>query len=107
MLRGASGCLWGGDLPRLGVALVDAGGLLLLAGHGGTSAIALDVDLQDDGVVDKAIDRGERHGGIAEAVEMPRRLTGESLKSGWLTRIIPSMATPILSATDALDGDRR
>jgi hypothetical protein len=64
-------------------------------------------DLHDDGMVQQPVEQRGGDDGVAEAVEMPRRLTGESLKSGWLTRIIPSMATPILSATDALDGDRR
>ena len=69
--------------------------------------VAGTLDVDDDGVVEQPVQQGGRDHGIAEAVEMPRRLTGESLKSGWLTRIIPSMATAFLSATDGLDGDRR
>ena len=45
------------------------------------SAVALDVHLEDCGVVDEAVDRGERHRLIAEHMGMPRRLIGESLGS--------------------------
>jgi len=34
--------------------------------EGGAAAIALDVDLQDGGVVDEPVDGGERHGVIGE-----------------------------------------
>ena len=37
---------------------------------------------------------------------MPQRLTGESLRCGWLIRTIPYMASAFRSATDARDGDR-
>jgi hypothetical protein len=88
-----------GGLPRV-TGLRQQVGVL-------TQSVAGALDLHDDGVVQQPVEQGGGDDRIAEAVEMPRRLTGESLKSGWLTRIIPSMATPILSATDALDGDRR
>jgi hypothetical protein len=45
-------------------------------------------------------------GGIAEHFGMPQRLTGESLRCGWLTRTIPSTASAFRSVTDARDGDR-
>jgi hypothetical protein len=50
----------------LAVALVVAGVALLLSRDGRTPAVAFDVHLQDDGVVDQAIDSGECHGGIGE-----------------------------------------
>lgn len=34
--------------------------------EGSAAAVALDVHLEDGGVMDQAIDRGERHGGIGE-----------------------------------------
>ena len=37
---------------------------LLFAFQRGAATIAVDVDLEDRGVVNKAIDSGERHGGI-------------------------------------------
>jgi hypothetical protein len=38
-------------------------------------------------------------------VEMPQRLIGESLRSGWLTRIIRCMAPAFRSAIGDRDGD--
>ena len=51
---------------KRGVALAVADGALLLAGGGGALAVALDVHLQDDDLVDEAVDGGEHHGGIGE-----------------------------------------
>ena len=50
----------------------------------------------DDAVEDRVADRR-----IAEP------LIGESLRSGWLTRIIPCMAIAFRSAIDGLDGERQ
>ena len=49
----------------------------------------------------KAVEQRGGHLGVAEHSEMPQRLTGESLRSGSLTRIIPCMAIAFRSATDA------
>src|SRR5271166_2644724 len=54
------------DLLLLGVALAVAGRALLLTGCGGALAVALDVHLENDGMMDEAINCGERHGGIRE-----------------------------------------
>ena len=51
----------------------------------------------------EAVDSGERHGGITEYWGMPHRLTGESLKCGWLIRTILFMASAFRSAVDARD----
>ena len=62
-----------------------------------TEAGALELDAVcpvDDAVQDRIPDRW-----IAEYGEMPQRLIGESLRSGWLTRIIRSMAAPFRSVT--------
>jgi hypothetical protein len=42
---------------------------------------------------------------IAEHLRIPQRLTGESLRCGWLIRTTPYMASAFRSATDARDGD--
>ena len=55
----------------------------------------------------KTIEQGGGHLGIAERLEMPQRLTDESLRSGSLIRIIPCMASAFRSATDGLGGDWR
>jgi hypothetical protein len=52
------------------------------------SAIALDVHLEDRGVVHEPVDSRERHGLVAEHLGMPQRLTVESLTCGWLIRTI-------------------
>ena len=49
-------------------------------------------DLHDHGVVEQPVEQRSGYDGIAEHLEMPQRLTGESLRSGSLTRIIPCMA---------------
>jgi hypothetical protein len=53
----------------------------------------------------EAVEKGCGHFGIAEHVEMPQRLIGESLGSGWLTRIIPCMAAALRSAIEDRDVD--
>jgi len=55
--------------------------------------IALDVHLEDDRVASQAVDSRDHHGLVAERVEMPQRLPGESLKSGSSIRVIPCMAS--------------
>jgi hypothetical protein len=55
--------------------------------------------------MDDAVQDRISYGGIAEYGEMPQRLIGESLRSGWLTRIIPSMAAPFRSVIEAQGGD--
>jgi hypothetical protein len=42
---------------------------------------------------------------LAEHLRIPQRLTGESLRCGWLIRTTPYMASAFRSATDARDGD--
>ena len=42
-----------------------------MAIEGGAPTVAFDVHLEDGGVVDDAVDRGERHGGLVEAFMMP------------------------------------
>jgi hypothetical protein len=64
-------------------------------------------DLHDHGVVEQPVEQRSGYDGIAEHLEMPRRLTGESLRSGSLIRIIPCMASAFRSATDGRGGDRR
>lgn len=56
------------------------------------AAIGVDSCLEDDGVVDEAVDGGDGHRGIAEDSVMPHYSTGESLRSGWSTRIMRCMA---------------
>ena len=58
------------------------------------------------GAVDEAVEHGVGDSGIAEHFGMPQRLTGESLRCGWLIRTTPYMASAFRSATDARDGDR-
>ena len=53
----------------------------------------------------EAVEKGCGHFGIAEHVEMPQRLIGESLGSGWLTRIIACMAAALRSAIEDRDVD--
>src|ERR1700677_2842086 len=57
--------------------------------------------------VGKAVEQRRRHLGVTGHLWMPQRLTGESLRSGSLTRIIRCMAAAFRSATDALDEGRR
>ena len=58
------------------------------------------------GVVDDAVQDRIGKSWVAEHLLMPQRLTGESLRCGWLTRTTPYMASAFRSATDARDGDR-
>jgi hypothetical protein len=58
------------------------------------------------GAVYDAVEDGIANRRIAEPMEMPQPLIGESLRSGWLTRIIPCMANAFRSAIDGLDGER-
>ena len=64
------------------------------------------LDMHDDGVVKESVQQRGRDDWIAEHWEMPRRLIGESLRSGSLIRGIPFMASAIPSATGALGGDQ-
>jgi hypothetical protein len=64
-------------------------------------------DLYDGGVVQQPVEQCGGNDAVAEHLEMPRRLTGESLRSGSLIRIIPCMASAFRSATDGRGGDRR
>ena len=54
-------------------------------------------------MVSEAIRDGGRHLGVTEHWGMPHRLTGESLKCGWLIRTILFMASVFRSAVDARD----
>jgi hypothetical protein len=56
--------------------------------------------------VDEAVEHRIGNGGITEHLVMPQHLTDESLRCGWLIRIILFMASAFRSAVDALDGDR-
>jgi hypothetical protein len=57
-------------------------------------------------VVGETVEQCGGHLWIAEHFGMPQRLTGESLRCGWLIRTTPYMASAFRSATDARDGDR-
>jgi hypothetical protein len=52
----------------------------------GAAAITLDIHLEDGGVMDETIDRGERHGGVPEHRRMPQLLIGSCLTSRSPTR---------------------
>jgi len=54
-------------------------------------------------VVDNAVEDRICEGWITEYWGMPHRLTGESLKCGWLIRTILFMASAFRSAVDARD----
>jgi len=58
----------------------------------GAPAIALDVHLNDGGLVNEAIDGGERHGGVAET-KVPLFVGGSCLTSRSRTRIIFCLST--------------
>lgn len=58
----------------------------------GAPAIALDVHLNDGGLVNEAIDGGERHGGVAET-KVPLFVSGSCLTSRSRTRIIFCLST--------------
>jgi hypothetical protein len=57
--------------------------------------------------VNDAVEDGVAEGGIAEHAGMPQRLTAESLRSGWLIRIIRYTADVIGSANDTRGEGRR
>jgi hypothetical protein len=63
------------------------------------------LQLQSVSAMDQTIEYGVGDGGIAEHLRIPQRLTGESLRCGWLIRTTPYMASAFRSATDARDGD--
>jgi hypothetical protein len=54
-------------------------------------------------VVNDAVEYGVSQRGIAEHMEMPRRLTGESLRSESLTRVILCTATAFRSLIGGRD----
>jgi hypothetical protein len=56
-------------------------------------------------VMSEAVEQRGCHLWIAEHLRIPQRLTGESLRCGWLIRTTPYMASAFRSATDARDGD--
>src|SRR4051812_45473177 len=57
---------------RLGQRLAEAA----FAFEGGTAAIALDIHLEDCGVMNKGIDDGQRHGLVPETCRLPLSVTG-------------------------------
>jgi hypothetical protein len=68
-------------------------------------AVALQLDAM--GTMNDAVEDCVAESWIAEHLEMPQRLTGESLRSGSLIRIIPCVASVIRSVIDTLGEDRR
>lgn len=74
---------------------------------GSLLAQALAAQFDAIGVVDDPIEDGVCQGGITEHVEMPQRLTAESLRFGWLTPIILCMVRVIRSVNDTRAEDRR
>ena len=60
-----------------------------------------------DSVVKQSVEEGRRDDGTTGHLWMPQRLTGESLRSASLTRIIRCMAAAFRSANDALAEGRR
>ena len=69
------------------------------------SAERLTAQLDAVGVVNDAIEDCVGESRVAEHLRIPQRLTGESLRCGWLIRTTPYMASAFRSATDARDGD--
>ena len=69
------------------------------------SAQRVAAQLDAVGVVDDAVEDCVGQSWVAEHFGMPQRLTGESLRCGWLIRTTPYMASAFRSATDARDGD--
>ena len=76
------------DLLLLGVALAVAGSALLLTGCGGALAVALNVHFENDGMMDEAINCGERHGGIREDKLSIRRKVDWTLPAGYAARSV-------------------
>jgi hypothetical protein len=68
-------------------------------------AIARSLDLDDDGMMEQAVEQRSGDDLVAEHAEMPQHLIVESLGSGWLIRITRCMAGVIRSANDAQGGD--
>jgi hypothetical protein len=84
------------------------GSLVKLCGFCCTQlAQRLPFQIEPVSAVDQSIKHGICDGGITEHLEMPQRLTGESLGSGSLIRIIPCMASAIRSVIDTQGEDRR
>src|ERR1700677_1192775 len=84
----------------------------LLCGFGGVRRAVFEAEavvsgFEDVAAVGKTIKQRGRHLRVTGHLWMPQRLTGESLRSGSLTRIIRCMAAAFRSATDALDEGRR
>ena len=61
-------------------------------------AVAGAFDVHDDGMVKEFVQQRGRDHGIAEHFVMPPRLTGESLRSGWLMRITRCLGVAFRSA---------
>jgi hypothetical protein len=59
------------------------------------------------GIVDEAVEDGVGERRVTGHLWMPQRLTGESLRSGSLTRIIRCMAAAFRSANEVPDEGRR
>ena len=82
-------------MPVLIVALGRRSAEAAFAFEGGAAAVALDVHLEDRGVVDQAIDDGQRH-----------RLVGEDL-SPFAERLVggDQQGSPLVSGADELEQD--
>jgi hypothetical protein len=77
-------CRWGRPAP------------LLFAFECGAAAVAVDVDFEDRGVVNQAIDGGQRHGGIRENLApCAKRLIGGDQRR-----------SPLVTGTDQLEQNR-
>ena len=70
---------------------------------GADFAQGLTLQLKPVCVMHEAVEHRVGNGGVAEPLGMPQRLTGESLKCGWLIRTILFMASAFRSAVDARD----
>jgi hypothetical protein len=62
-------------------------------------------DVDDHGMVKQPVEQRGCDYRITEHLRIPQRLTGESLRCGWLIRTTPYMASAFRSATGARDGD--
>ena len=82
-------------------------GLLIVRSGAVLEAPTLIAGLDDVAVVGETIEECGGHLWVTGHLWMPQRLTGESLRSGSLTRIIRCMAAAFRSANDALDEGRR
>src|SRR5271165_1644024 len=84
----------------------------LLCGFGGFRRAVLETEAVVSGfenvaAVGETVEQCGRHLGVTGHLWMPQRLTGESLRSGSLTRVIRCMAAAFRSANDAPDEGRR